>query len=341
MAGLLAAEVVAVLAHGLEDVAVAHSGAAEGDAVLAQVQLQAQATHHGRDESILCELTFALSRNSQDSHDLVAVYQVALFVNCLATVGVTVVSDAQIRAVLNHSCLQLLRVGGAHTVIDVGAVGLYSQCNDLCAQRLEGCRGCRVGCTVCAVQNNLHAGKGLAFRKGGDQVLHVSLGTVLQGLDGTHSTTGRVAEGLLAVDALNSVLNGVFQLLAAASQELNTVVRCGVVRCRNHHAEVSTGVCHQVSCCGGGDNASVQHVNTCASEASLHRRDNKVCRGSGVICNHGTGAYTLFYRVKAQNNRSRLSELHSQGGSNYIVCQTAYAVGSKKSFSHPFILRCE
>ena len=340
MAGLLATQVVAVLAHRLEDVAVAHSGTAEGNTVLAQVQLQAQATHHGRDESILCELTFALSRNSQDSHDLVAVYQVTLFINCLAAVGVAVVGDTEVRAVLNHSCLQLLRVGGAHTVIDVGAVGLYSQCNDLCAQRLEGCRGCRVGCTVCAVQNNLHAGKGLAFGQGGDQVLHVSLGTVLQGLDGTHSTTGRVAEGLLAVDALNSVLNGVFQLLATAGQELNTVVRCGVVRCRNHHAEVSTGVCHQVSCCGGGDDTGIQHVNTCASEASLHCRDNEVCRGSGVICDHGTGAYTLFYRVKAQNNRSRLRELHSQGGSNYIVCQTAYAVGSKKSFSHPFILRC-
>ena len=340
MAGLLAAKVVAVLAHGLEDVTVAHSSTAQGNTVLAQVQFQTQAAHHGCDESVLCELTFALSGNSQDSHDLVAVYQVALFVNCLATVGVAVVGDAEVRAVLNDSRLQLLGVGGAHTVVDVGAVGLYSQCDDLCTQCLEGCRGRRVGCTVCAVQNNLHAVEGLAFGQGGDQVLHVSLGTVLQGLDGTHSTTGRVAEGLLAVNALNSVLNGVFQLLAATSQELNTVVRCGVVRCRNHHAKVSTGVCHQVSCCGGGDNAGIQYVNTCASEASLHRRDNKVCRGSGVICNHGTGAYALFYRVKAQNNRSRLRELHSQGGSNYIVCQTAYAVGSKKSFSHPFILRC-
>ena len=340
MAGLLATEVVAVLAHRLEDVAVAHSGAAEGNAVLAQVQLQAQAAHYGCDEGVLCELAFALSGNSQDSHNLVTVYQIALFVNCLATVRVAVVGDAEVRAVLNDCCLQLLGVGGPHAVVDVGAVGLYSQCDNLCTQRFESCGRCCVCRTVCAVQNNLHASKGLAFRQSGDQVLNVSLGTILQGLDGTHSATGRVAEGLLAVNALNGVLNGVFQLLATSGQELNAVVRCGVVRCRNHHAEVSTGVCHQVSCRGGGDNAGVQHVNTCASEASLHRRNNKVCRGSGVICNHGTGAYTLSYRVKAQHNRSRLCEPHSQSGSNYIVCQTAYAVGSKKSFSHPFILRC-
>ena len=229
--------------------------------MLAQVQLQAQAAHHGCDEGVLGELAFALSGNSKDSHNLVTVYQVALLVNCLAAVRVAVVCDTEVCTVLNHCCLQLLGVGGAHAVVDVGAVGLYSQCDDLCTQRLESCGRCRVCCTVCAVQNNLLAGEGLALGQSGDQVLHVSFGTVLQGLDGTYSATGRVAEGLLTVDALNSVLNGVFQLLAATCQELNTVVRCGVVRCRNHHTEVSSGVSHQVRCCGGGDDTCVQHVN--------------------------------------------------------------------------------
>ena len=329
-----------MLAHRLEDVAVTHGGALKVNAVLAQVQFQAQATHHGCNQGVLGELAFALGGNGKNCHNLVAIHQVALLVHCLAAVGVAVVRNTEVRAVLNHGCLQLLGVGGAHAVVDVGTVGINSQGNDLGAQCFKSSRRCRVGRTVCAVQNNLLTGQGLVLREGRDQVLHVGLGTVFQGLDGAHSATGRVAEGLLAVDALDSVLNGILQLLTATGQELNAVVRCGIVRCRNHHAEVGTGVRHQVGCCGGGDDTGIQHVNACASETSLHRRDDKVCRGSGVICNHGTGTYALFYRVKTQHNRGRLSELHSEGGGNYIVCQTAYAVGSKKSFSHPFILRC-
>ena len=186
--------------------------------------------------------------------------------------------NTEVCTVLNHSSLQLLGVGRSHTIVNVGAVGIYGQSNHLSAQSFKSCGRSCVGCTICAVQNNLHAGQGLILGEGRNQVLHVSFGAILQRLDGTHGTASRVTEGLLTVDALDSVLNGVLQLLATTSQKLNTVVCSGVVRCRNHHAKVSTGVRNQVGCCGSGNNTRIQHIYAGACEACLHRRHNKVSR---------------------------------------------------------------
>ena len=75
-----------MLAHRLEDVTVTHRSTLKVNAVLTQVQFQAQAAHHGCDEGVLGELTFALSCYGEDCHNLVAIYQVALLVHRLATV---------------------------------------------------------------------------------------------------------------------------------------------------------------------------------------------------------------------------------------------------------------
>ena len=88
----------------------------------------------------------------------------------------------------------------------------------------------------------------------------------------------------------------------------------GLCDARNHHTGQHRCVPTQVAA-AGWDNAGVpvrQHLR--ASEAGLHRRGNKVCGGSGVICDHGTGAYALFYHVKAQHNRAACANSIARAG---------------------------
>ena len=63
-----------------------------------------------------------LEGDGEDRHDLVAVHFVAFVVHGEAAVGVAVVGDAQVGAVLHHGGLERAQVGGADAVVDVQAV---------------------------------------------------------------------------------------------------------------------------------------------------------------------------------------------------------------------------
>ena len=62
-------------------------------------------------------------------------------------------------------------------------------------------------------------------------MLHVCLGTVLQGADSADLAPGRVSKVLFPVHALNGIFGGVFKLLSTTRQEFNAVIGGGVMRC--------------------------------------------------------------------------------------------------------------
>ena len=99
VAGLLAAEVEAAVAHFLQHVAVAHAGFAQADAGIAQGDLQAEVAHHRGHQDVVLELPGGLEGHGEDGHDLVAVHLVAFVVHGQAAVGVAVVGDAEVGAV--------------------------------------------------------------------------------------------------------------------------------------------------------------------------------------------------------------------------------------------------
>lgn len=63
---------------------------------------------------------------------MVSVKDFALFINEEAAVGVAVIGNAAVGAQFHHFFLQRFDVGGAAAVIDVYAVGLIENGNDLC-----------------------------------------------------------------------------------------------------------------------------------------------------------------------------------------------------------------
>ena len=102
MAGLLAAEIVAVLAHVLEHVAVADRGAHELQPEAAEIALEAEIGHDGGDDAGLRQAPVLAPGARDDGHELVAVDELPLLVDDEDAVGVAVERDADIGAELAH-----------------------------------------------------------------------------------------------------------------------------------------------------------------------------------------------------------------------------------------------
>ena len=102
MAGLLAADVEALLAHPLDDVSVADRGALERQPKARQMPLQAKVRHHRRNNAGLGETALVAPALGDHGHYLVAVDHVALFVDDDHPVGVAVKRNPDIRPHFAH-----------------------------------------------------------------------------------------------------------------------------------------------------------------------------------------------------------------------------------------------
>jgi len=104
MAGGFAAEIVAVLAHVLEHVAVAHRHAHDRQFERLQMPLQAQIRHDGGDYARLRQPAVLLPALGDDGQELIAVDQMALLVDDHDPIGVAVERDADCRRASRAPC---------------------------------------------------------------------------------------------------------------------------------------------------------------------------------------------------------------------------------------------
>ena len=109
VAGLLAADIEAVLAHMLADIAVADRRARQRQAVAAEIALQAEIGHDGGDDAVPAQPPVLVPGGGDHRHQLVAVDDAALLVDEDDAVGVAVERDAEIGAHLVHLARQRLR----------------------------------------------------------------------------------------------------------------------------------------------------------------------------------------------------------------------------------------
>ena len=212
MARLLAPEREVLGSERLEHVSVADLGLDDADAVLGHRPLEPEVRHDGDHEGVVGELAALLHRDREDRHDAVAVDDLAVGVDCETAIGVAVVRDAHVGAVLEHGGLQLVEVRRADAVVDVHAVGVGPDDDDLGARIPEGLgRDARRG-AVRAVEDDLDAVE--SVRQRAEQVHDVAVFGVGESLDAADPVADR-RELLLAEVRLDAVFDVVGQLGAA------------------------------------------------------------------------------------------------------------------------------
>ena len=326
--GLLATERVAGRQHLLKHVAVAHAGLHGIDTGLAHGNQQAQVTHDGDDERVLGQRPALLRVHSQSSHDLVAVDEVALVVDGEAAVRVSVVGDAEVAAGLDDGGLQGLGVRGTRVQVDVAPVGRRVDDSDIRTELTEDSRAQLRGCTVRAVDRDLHAAQ--IGADGLDKVSDVGvLRPRVVSVDLADCVTGG-AIPLGVHERLNLVLHGIGQLVATVREELDAVVGHGVVRRGDHDAQVH-GVLRgrQVRDRRGGDDADAGHVHAGARQARREGMVEELARDACVAAYDRAGLGAVRARGAAELAGCRLAELQRKVRSDVNVRQSSHAIGAE------------
>ncbi len=156
-----------------------------------------------------------------------------------------------------HRLAQAVEVGGAAAVVDVLAVGQRVDRDHLGARLAVGLRGGRPGGAVRAVDDHAQAVEAVRDRL--QQVGDVAVERVGDVVDPADARAGR-AGGRGGDLRLDLVLDDVGQLVPARGEQLDAVVRHGVVRRGDHHAEVGAQLADQVRDGGGRQHADLHHV---------------------------------------------------------------------------------
>nr|BFE86191.1 hypothetical protein GCM10020093_087920 [Planobispora longispora] len=185
-----------------------------------------------------------------------------------AAVGVAVVGDPDVRPAGDHDLLELVQMRGADTGVDVEAVGAGPDGLDLGSGPRQRLGGDRVGRAVCAVDDHAQAVEPPG--QGGQHVGDVTIGLAVRLAHPADGRAGRPVP-LLAEPLLDLVLDRVGQLEAAAREELDPVVRGGVVGGGDHHAHVGSESRRQVSDRRGGQHAEPEDVHAGRRKAGDHR----------------------------------------------------------------------
>ena len=262
-----------MLHHVLVDVLVAHLGLGVVDAQLVEGLVQAEIGHDGGDHGVHQQLAPLLHVAAVDVEDVVAGDDVALLVHAQAAVGIAVIGEAHIKAVVQNEFPQTLDVGGAGVGIDVVAVGVSVDDVGLRAQGIEDALGDVPGSAVGAVETHLLALEGILTHA--DQVADVAVtaGDVVDGAADLLPLGQGQLRPFLAEDRQLAVEIGLDEgddtlvhLLAEGVDELDAVVGVGVVGGGDHDAAVEIlGPGHEGDGGGGGD---VQQVPSDARQTN-------------------------------------------------------------------------
>src|SRR5918993_2566451 len=237
VARLLAADIAILFAHRLEDVAVADLGADEADAFLLQPAFKAEIGHDSRDHRAAAKLFPALQIQRHEGHHLVAVDDPSVLVDHDQPVRISIERDPDVRAAGDDGLLQDLRVSRPTAGVDVEPVRLHAEGDNVGAQLPQGLGSDVVGGAVSAIDDDLEAVEPKPFRESRLHMVDIATAGIVDAPRAPDLV--RRDELYAGLDLpLDRLLGLVAELVAVRSEQLDAIVRKGIVRGGDHYADV-------------------------------------------------------------------------------------------------------
>src|SRR6202011_4068374 len=131
--------------HFFNHVAIAHFCANDFAAVGCERFVQAEITHHGRDQRVVAKLVRFQKIERGDGENFVAINDLAIFIAKQNAVGIAIVSDTDIGVNQAHDALNFIRMSAAAAVVNVDPVGLVVGAGDVSAELAQNARRRFVG----------------------------------------------------------------------------------------------------------------------------------------------------------------------------------------------------
>ena len=264
--------------------------------------LQPEIRHHGGDDAGLGEPAVFLPALRDHREQLVAVDHMAALVDQDDPVGVAVERDADVGAHLAHLAAQRLRRGGAAFLVDVEAVRLDPDRNDVGAEFPQRFRHHLVGRAIGAIDHHAQAVEAEIARQRALGEFDVA---VMDAVDAAGAAEAGALRQLLVErfveQLLDLLLDVVGQLEALRAEQLDAVVLEQIVRGRNHHAEIGAHRLGQHRHRRRRHRAEQQHVHADRGEAGHHGVFDHVAGQPRVLADHD--AMAMIAALKHQSGR--------------------------------------
>ena len=338
VARLLAAQAIARRAHPLDHVAVANRRTFQLQAFRYQKFFKSQVGHHGGDDGVIGQSAPALPGPGDQAEHLVAVDHTAPLVAKHHAVGVAIKRDADIRAMSQDRLAQGFGVLGTTMVIDVDAGRLDAQCDHFGAQFPQDAGRGLVGRAVGAIDDDFQPVQPQASGEGVLHRLDVASARVVQTVGAAQVARRRQAVHLVAVhEGLDRAFGVVRQLEAVRAEQLDAVVLEGVVRGRDHDAEISPKRPRQVGYGRRRQRTDQDDIHANRDETGGQRRLQEIPRQAGILADHHGMAVVTADELAARRHAKAQGRLR---GHRVQICLAAHAVGSKIfSFGHRQFLK--
>ncbi len=316
MPGLFATENVAALEHFFENIAVADVGARERNIFAGEDTLETQIRHGRGDDAIAGKLALRLQITRDSEQHTVAVDDGTVRGDEEGAVGIAIEGHSECGLFGRNALLQFFEVQGTATRIDVAAVGLDSNANDVAAKRREDLRTELVCGAIGAVENNTEP-----FERGSRddpaaqkvEILVMKRSICLEIRQGRGHLIGAVLEDV----GFDFFLDGVRELHAFVGEELDAIVLIGIVGSRDNDADVKVIVTDKTGDAGSGQNSSKGN-RSAALEKTCRDNSGDVRAGlAGVCADECVGGRVIAVKIlgngEAESKESGVVERRSSG----------------------------
>ena len=297
-----------------------------------------EVAHHGGHDGVLGQASAALHVERAHGLDHVTVDLGAVGRHEHHAVGIAIVRHADVRAAFAHKLGKRLEMGGTAVHVDIGAVEVLVDRDDLRTQAAEGLSARERRGTVPRIERDAHAREVKALREHAlNRMLDVDLAGLVNGKGNAHLVARKHRGGVLAFRALfgsssstleaallDELLDLVFhlvgELIALGVEELDAVVLRRVMRSGDHRAAVGVQLAHEQRNRRRGDDSHRKLGPSRAHDAGGKRRFQHVARQAGVLADHD---------VLAEEHSRSLSQAIGKLAGELGVRDSADTVGSK------------
>ena len=280
MAGGFPAEQPAAGLQFFHHVAVAHLGAHEPDTVAGKALLERVVRHEGTCRPF--DLAFTLSVAHDDVKQFVSVVETPFGIRHDESVGVPVKCETVVAPRLSGANREVVRVRGAHTVIDVETVGIDGVRHHIRPQFMKDRGRDVVSRPVGAVKVQFQPAQIRALREGALAKFNVAAFGVVQPPRLAESFT-RFAEKSLINFRFNLKFHCVRQLRALRREEFDAVVAEGVVTRADDDARRQTQRPREVRHRGRRNRPAENDVDACGGKPCLQRGFEHIARHPRVF----------------------------------------------------------
>jgi hypothetical protein len=256
--GLFATEYKSAREHRLHHVLVADGRAQQLQSMLGQRDFEANVAHHGRDDGVPGQLAAPVQVERQDQEHGIAIDDAAAMVDEDGPIAVSIKRNTELTRVGRHRRGQHRGVRRSAREIDVAPIRFVAEGNRDEPQRLEQRHRGRGRRAVGHIHGDPGARQRPDRRQQLSEVREIRLDHVGRlDLRGGARIDGPARVGHQRLDAALLLLA---ELLACSGEDFDAVVAIGVMRCRQHDAEIEALGVRQIRHTRRRHDAGARHV---------------------------------------------------------------------------------